>query len=72
MMVCIIIVGAGVRTEAAHYCMGHTSFASGDSDWTVWESLLVKGVLKDVPKCITIMHVVLIKHDDHREMMDLC
>ena len=73
MMVCIIIIGAGIGTEAAHYYMGCTSLAGGNSVWTTWESLLTKGVLfEDVPKCITIMHVVLIKHNDHHEMLDLC
>ena len=72
MMVCVTIVGAGIGAEMAHYSMGCTSLTGDNSIQTIWESLLMKGVLlKDVPKCITIMHVVLIKHDNHHEMCDL-
>ena len=73
MTVCVTIIRAGIGTEAAHYCMGHTSPAGGNSVQTIWESLLMKGVLfEDVPKCITIMCVVLIKHNNYHEMLDLC
>ena len=71
-MVHVIIIGARIGAEAAHYHMGCSTLTHCDPIWTIWKLLLSQGILlKDILKCITVMHMVLIQHDDHGEMLHL-
>ena len=68
-MICIAIVGTSIGAKVAHYHMGCSTLAHCDPLWTIWESLLMENVLfKDISECITVMHMILIQHDDHGKM----
>ena len=59
--ICVVIVGTSKGAKAAYYHMGCFTFAHRDPLQTIWESLLKESVLfKDISKCITVMHAVLI------------
>ena len=68
-MICIVIVGTSIGAKAAYYCMGCSTLACCGPLQTIWESLLMESVLfKDISKCIAIMCVVLVQHNDHGKM----
>ena len=67
--ICVVIIGTNIGAKAAHYHMGCSTLAHYDPLQTIWESLLMESILfKDISKCIAVMHVVLIQHDDHGKM----
>ena len=70
--ICIVIIGTSIGAEVPYYHMRGPSLAHHDPLQTIRETFLTKGVLlKHFPKCIAVMHVILIQYDDHSEMCNL-